>query len=213
MSEGENKSHYTVVGYLAREHGLQGLQWLLQSERYRVGCVFTHRRLPKSEDPQRLERPEFQRYKKLCQEHGVLLWPVDAASHIQQIGAALGEISVDLNASISWRLRIPTEHLAVAKMGGVNLHRGALPQYAGAEPVKRMLLDRVPAASISAHVLAAEIDAGEVLQEITHPIRYDNGLALDDHVEKIKRELTPYFGPLLLDALDKMVERYEQKRR
>ena len=81
----------------------------------------------------------------------------------------------------------------------------------GAEPVKRMLLDEVAEACISAHVLDEEIDAGEVLQEVSHPMPCDQDLPLIDQVEQVKRDLTPYFGPLLIEALDTLVERYEQQ--
>ena len=211
MTETINRAPYAVVGYLARDHGLNGLQALLHSERYTVVGLFTHRLFPKSEDPQRGERPEFSRYQQLCQQHDVPLWSIDSSKEVGQIGAALADLKIDLNASISWRFLIPAEHLRLASMGGVNLHRGRLPQYAGAEPVKRMLLDEVADACISAHVLDEEIDAGEVLQEVTHPLTCDQDLPLTDQVEQVKRDLTPYFGPLLIEALDTMVERYEQQ--
>lgn len=211
MTEMINRAPYAVVGYLARDHGLSGLQALLQSDRYTLVGLFTHRLLPKSEDPQRNERAEFSRYQQLCQQHDVPLWSIDSSKEVDKIGAALADLTIDLNASISWRFLIPSEHLALARMGGVNLHRGRLPQYAGAEPVKRMLLDEVTDACIAAHVLDEEIDAGEVLQEVTHPLTCDQDLPLTDQVEQVKRDLTPYFGPLLIEALDTMVERYEQQ--
>ena len=211
MTETINRAPYAVVGYLARDHGLSGLQALLQSDRYTVVGLFTHRLLPRSEDPQRGERPEFSQYQQLCQQHDVPLWSIDNREEVGQIGAALADLKIDLNVSISWRFLIPPEHLALASMGGVNLHRGRLPQYAGAEPVKRMLLDEVADACISAHVLDVEIDAGEVLQEVTHTLTCGQDLPIADQVEQVKRDLTPYFGPLLIDALGTMVERYEQQ--
>ncbi len=211
MTETTNKPPYTVAGYLARDHGLNGLQALLNSDRYSLVALFTHRLLPKSEDPQRGERPEFTSYQQLCQQHDVPLWSIDRSKEVDQVGTVLAGLEIDLNVSISWRFLIPKEHLSLATIGGVNLHRGRLPKYAGAEPVKRMLLDGVADACIAAHVLDEEIDAGEVLREVNHPMTCEQDLPLDDRVEQVKRELTPYFGPLLIESLDALVNRYEQQ--
>ena len=61
--------------------------------------------------------------------------------------------------------------------------------------------------TISAHVLAEEIDAGEVLCAVEHPISLSVRLSQSANIERIKRQLTPYFGPLLIQALDTAILR------
>lgn len=193
----------TVLAFLAREHGLSGLTALLESNRYEPVCVITHRLLPLSEEPQRLQRPDFGEYQRLTAKHGIPLYSVDSKDDQELVEEALSEIPFDLIASISWRRLIPMSLIRRAPFGGVNLHRGRLPDYPGAEPIKQALLRGDKTVTISGHVLAEEIDAGEVLCEAVHPVSLSERLSQATNIERIKRQITPYFGPLLIQALDR----------
>jgi methionyl-tRNA formyltransferase len=199
-----------VVGYFARAHGLAGLRALFDCERYRVAAIVTHRRFPKSEDPERSERPEFAEYSALAATHAVPLFAVDSTAAQAEAVAALDRLRFDLIAAISWRRLLAPRQLAQPRLGGVNLHRGALPRYAGAEPVLRALRDGAREIEICAHVLTSEIDAGEVLARVRHPTRAFPGESLEAQAERVKREITPLFGPLLVEALDILVSRHER---
>jgi methionyl-tRNA formyltransferase len=115
----------------------------------------------------------------------------------------------ELIAAISWRLLITPRELAAAPLGGVNLHRGRLPEYPGGSPLHRALENRDSSVGLTAHCLSPEIDAGEILEIVEHPVDYDGGLDIDDHVERLKQEISPLFGPLLIRALTACVERNE----
>jgi len=193
----------TVLAFLAREHGLNGLSALLESKRYEPVCVVTHRLLPLSEEPQRLQRPDFGEYQKLTAKYGIPLFSVDNKEEQELIEEALSEIPFDLIASISWRRLIPMSQIRRAAYGGVNLHRGRLPDYPGAEPIKQALLRGDKTITISAHLLAEETDAGEVLCEAVHAISLSEWLSQAANIERIKRQITPHFGPLLIQALDR----------
>lgn len=203
---------YNVVGWFARDHGLSGLQALLASARFRPVAVVTHRLLPRSQDPERNVRPSFAAYEALCAAHDIPLYTVDSKAEAQAFHAALESMKVDLFAVISWRRLIRAAQLAVPRLGGVNLHRGQLPEYAGGEPVVRALQDGRDEVHITAHLLAEEIDTGRTLSIYRHPVRYDESLALDAHVDQIKRELTPHFGPLMIEALEMLVDEHERAR-
>jgi len=198
---------FRVIGYLAREHGLAGLDALLGSGRYRPIAVFTHRRKAKFEDPERGERPDHARYVAVCAGAGVPLFEVDTAEQARQIPRVLAELECDFLASISWRRLITPEELACPRLGGVNLHRGSLPEYPGGLPLHQALKNGDERVAITAHVLSPEIDGGEVLDKAYHPVNYQTSVSIDENVERLKRELTPSFGPLLLRALDKLAQR------
>jgi methionyl-tRNA formyltransferase len=205
-----SRTPWRVVGYLARAHGLAGLEALVASPRYRPVLVLTHRRRPKAEDPERGEREDFARFVDIARRHGVPLLCVDGKREAEAARHVLESLGFDLIASISWRRTIPPEELCLPRIGGVNLHRGALPEYAGALPVHRALADGCREVAITAHVLTDEIDAGEVIDVVRHPVDPDPRLRLDEHVERVKQELTPLFGPLLLRALDRLVADHER---
>lgn len=191
-----------VVGFFARPHGLNGLQALLSSGEFQLVAIATHRKLPKSEDPERSQRPEYETFVQLAKSHAIPLFTVDSQEEQQALEKALLELSFDHIACISWRRLIPAHILAHALQGGVNLHRGKLPDYAGAEPIKQALQQGEHSIIISAHRLAPEIDAGEVLCECTFLIdQAIQQLTLDLQIAQIKQAITPLFGPLLLKAL------------
>ena len=196
----------TVIAFLAREHGLNGLQALLNSTRYRLLALATHRLLPKSEDIHRSERVEFAEYRALTERYEIPLFTIDYTSEQQKFEEYLKQISFDLIASISWRRLIPSTILCQAKLGGVNLHRGKLPHYPGAEPIKQALLNGDSSIYISAHVLTDIIDGGRVLYDYQHIVSEElKELSLDMKIARLKQELTPYFGPLLIQAMDELV--------
>ncbi len=203
---------YDVVCYMARRHGLAGLSALFESERYRVARTVTHRRLPRSEDPNRGERPDFAEYRELSERHDVPLSVVDGSRAQEELIRVLDGERFDLIASISWRRLLSTEQLAQPVIGGVNVHRGDLPRYAGVFPVRRSLEDGQDPIWVCAHVLVDEVDSGEILTRACHRAHVRESESLDEATERVKRELTPLFGPLLLNALDKLVARHEGNR-
>jgi methionyl-tRNA formyltransferase len=180
--------------YLARAHGLDALDALLAAPDYRVACVMTHRR----------GRPEHAAYAERAAVHGFPLTAVDSVHERDTLAGDLAPLDLDLLASVSWRYRITPAELALPRLGGVNLHRGRLPTFAGAEPVRRALEAGETEIVISAHVLTDVIDGGPVLATARRAIRRDPGEASAACVERLKREITPLFGPLLLDALARL---------
>lgn len=195
----------TVVAFLARDHGLNGLQALIASPECRLLALATHRRLPRSEDVSRSERVEFAEYRRIAEQYAIPLITVDSSAEQVQLEEYLSRISFDLIASISWRRMIPSPVLKQAAIGGINLHRGKLPNYPGAEPIKQALLNGDQSISISAHILTDQLDAGEVLGEYVHPVSHKlDGLPLSGRIDQLKRELTPHFGPLLMQAIERM---------
>lgn len=206
------KKDYKVVGFLAREHGLNGLASLIDSDVYNPICIFTHKLKPKSEDPNRFEREDFKKYESLCKTHNIPLYAIDSKKEAIKIEEILMELKkFDFIVSISWRRLIPANQLNMPKIGGINLHRGKLPEYPGAEPIKQALNNRDRFVYITSHVLAEEIDSGETIAVYKHPVNYNNNESLYENIERLKRELTPHFGPLLIKSLNLMVVKYENR--
>ncbi|MDP1835694.1 MAG: formyltransferase family protein [Chlamydiales bacterium] len=186
---------YRVVALLARTHGLNGLQALLNSTKYQVVAIATHRLLPKSESEERAERSDFAHYQTLATQHDIPLYTVDSKAEQQKLEETLLNMDYDFLASISWRRLIPLSLINHARFGGVNLHRGRLPDYPGAEPIKQALSKGDKTVVITAHILDEQIDHGRTLCVYEHPVTHQD-------IERIKDELTSHFGPLLLQALD-----------
>ena len=204
--------HYNIVGFLARKHGLNGLKALIDSNVYNVVCVFTHKLKPKSEDVNRLEREDFVDYVNICETNDIPIYAVDSKQDMNKINEVLQEIAdFDFIVSISWRKLIPENQLAMPKIAGINLHRGNLPDYAGAEPIKRALINKENEIYITSHILEKEIDSGKIISNYQHRVNYDNESSLNNNVERLKNEITPCFGPLLIESLNSLVNSYESR--
>lgn len=197
-----------TIALVARPAGLAALRdSLLTNPGIEVVAVMTHRLLPPSEDPARGERPEYAEFVELCERHGIPLLTADARSDARDLDALAQFEPFDLLCSVSWRYVLSPRALARPRVAALNLHRGALPQYAGAEPVRRMLEDGATQAVITAHLMVEEVDAGEVVARVEIPIERLPGETLEQRTDAVKRDLLEFYPRLLDDAIAVLAER------
>ena len=196
---------YRVICFVARHCGVELLNRLIQHPQIDVVCVFTHSKRPKSEDPARSERPEFASMRHMTSLRNIPLYVVDSPKdEIFENVESLGEF--DFLLSLSWRFLVPQQILSRARLASINLHRGLLPQYAGAEPVRRMLEDGLKQATITAHVMEEMIDSGEILFEAHLPMEILDRETLPQAVSRIKCELDPVYPAVALNAIQKVLK-------
>jgi methionyl-tRNA formyltransferase len=115
----------------------------------------------------------------------------------------------DFIIEVSWRYLIPKNILKNARIASFGIHRGKLPEYAGAEPIKQALQNNENEIILSAHNLNAEIDEGETFETISHPINYDDSISLFDMIQKIRDEITPKFSDLAFQTFSKFDKKIE----
>lgn len=182
----------TTIALLAREPGLLILKSLIKNPRINLLEVWTHGTLPKAEGGGK--RSEADVYRGLCDQAKIPLFQVtDGLAPCWEDG-----VFYDLMVSVSWRKILPKEFLQRHKHC-VNIHRGALPDYPGAEPVKQALEDGESAVAITAHRMVEQVDAGEELARVW----LDTKGSTD--VEAIKRRLYPLYAPLCDLAIEGVV--------
>ena len=199
VSDGQR---WRVVALLAREPGLAVLrEGLLADAGVELAALYTHRRRPRSEDPLRSERPEYQPYADLACAAGVPLHAVDTRAEALELEGLEAYRPFDVLLSLSWRYRVSPAVLSWPRIAAINLHRGRLPTYAGAEPVRRALEAGETSITLTAHRMIEEIDAGPVLVECVHPVSALRGPTLADDVERIKRELWPLYPLVAMEAM------------
>lgn len=111
-------------------------------------------------------RPVLARHAPACQT-----LPFSGAQDWPQILAQLDRLRPDLIVSAYFGARIPQAALALARLGGVNLHPARLPWYAGAAPLQTMLLDGAQDrfGGMTLHVVTREFDAGPIIGAATLP--------------------------------------------
>jgi predicted O-methyltransferase YrrM len=193
---------FRTIGLLARPAGLAVLQHsLLRNPDIDLVAVATHRFNPVSEDPLRGERPEYGAFHAICAAHGIPLISIDDVATGRDLDVLDGYTPFDLLCSVSWRFIVSPRALALARVAAINLHRGKLPEYPGAEPVRRMIEDGEREAVITAHVMVEEVDAGEILATAAAPIRALEGRSSHELAEVVKEELVALFPPLMNEAI------------
>ncbi len=181
----------TVVGFLSRPHGFNILTSLLNSDKYELLQVFTHKLNPKSQDHMRSQRDDFILFKEICDKNKIPLSTIDSKE--QQIETI---IECDFIVEVSWRYMIPESITKKAHIAAFGIHRGKLPEYAGAEPIKQALLKGEKEIILSSHYLDPVIDKGNTITTISHPVCYDPRFTLEENVQRLREEITPLFSRL-----------------
>lgn len=195
-------SPFNVVCLFARERGVEVLKGLLDDGRFSIIGLLVHSKLPKSEDPERAIRPEFSIFKEISHRYSIPFSTVDSRKEANEL-EFLGPInSFDILITVSWRFLVPKDIFSRARIAAVNVHRGKLPTYAGAEPIKRALENGEKNVVLTVHEMVEEIDAGTVLIEKIHPVNFDNLKTLEENVERIKKEMLPLYPIAVLEAID-----------
>jgi methionyl-tRNA formyltransferase len=189
---------YDVVGFLTRPHGLTVLRSILTSSNYNLLAVYTHKLNPKSQDSSRSVRSDYHLFEEICKSKNIPIISIDSKNFNFK-----NFPQCDIIVEVSWRYLIPNKITKKAKIISFGIHRGKLPEYAGAEPIKQALLKNEKEIILSAHNLNAEIDAGEVLATISHKVNYNSKLSLDNNIQKIRDEITPKFSELLFTTFSK----------
>jgi len=96
---------------------------------------------------------------------------------------------------------IPQTIAAKAKIVAFGIHRGKLPNYAGAEPIKQALSKGEKEIVLSAHYLSTEIDQGNTIATISHPVNYNPNTSLEENIQRLRDEIMPLFPILTFKTL------------
>ena len=188
----------TVIGFLSRPHGFNVLSALISSQDYAFLRVYTHKLNPKSQDPSRFERSDYQLFKKTCLEYNIPIYSIDSKET---------ELSnfpkCDYIVEVSWRYLLPEKITKMANIAAFGIHRGKLPAYAGPEPIKQALINNEKEIILSAHILGNQIDQGKIISTISHPVNYSLNSSLEDNIQRLREEITPLFSKLVFDVFNK----------
>jgi natural product biosynthesis luciferase-like monooxygenase protein len=91
----------------------------------------------------------------------------------EDYAAALSGRSFDYLFAITFLRIIPKPVLALPSRGAINFHDGPLPRYAGLNAPAWALIHRERDYGITWHLMTADIDAGDVLKQVTLQINAD----------------------------------------
>ena len=131
---------------------------------------------------------------EIARAHGIALLEVEdvngAACH-----AALRAARPDVILSLHFDQIFTLETLALAPLGGVNIHPSLLPRHRGPIPTFWALQDGPGAMGVSIHRIAGRIDAGEVLAQRAHTL--PSGVSASTAARLLHDAALPMIGDVL----------------
>lgn len=192
----EPHSPLRTVALLAREPGLLVLNdALLGNPLIHLIAVYTHAALPKREGEG--PRPELERYRDACGAAAVPLHILDMPE-ARRLERHLPTDTFDLLVVLSWRCILSRAVLDRPCIGALNMHRGALPKYKGAEPVRRAVEAGDTSVAITAHRMTEALDDGPVIATVQIDIApLSNRVSAQDYAEEVKVAMYSLYAPLL----------------
>jgi methionyl-tRNA formyltransferase len=122
---------------------------------------------------------------------------VIVSNHPERWAAMLAPLRPDLIISGGFPWRIPSEVIALPRLGAINMHPALLPRYRGPAAIEWAFRNGDAELGFSVHRLAPDFDTGPILAQTRIPIADDDDI----------NSLVAKFGPVLLGLLGQALER------
>lgn len=152
------------------------LEWLWESE-HDVAALVTRPTKPTKNKKTVLVNP----MREVAEAYGLpVMDPEDLNTSVAQ--AAVAEYAPDLLVVCDYGQILSSESLAVAPLGGINLHGSLLPRYRGAAPVNWAILNGDLETGVTVIHMTPRLDAGPCLSLVRTPLHED-----EDAVELERR--------------------------
>jgi methionyl-tRNA formyltransferase len=107
-------------------------------------------------------------------------------------------MNLDLGVVAAYGKILPDELLAVPRLGMINVHASLLPEYRGAAPVHRAVIDGRSETGITIMRVVRELDAGPMFARVTRAI------GPDETSVDVEHALARLGGDLLLEVVEQL---------
>jgi methionyl-tRNA formyltransferase len=112
-----------------------------------------------------------------------------------ELRARLKDVDPDVIVATNWRTWIPPEIFDLPRHGTLNVHDSLLPRYAGFSPLIWALINGERQVGVTAHLMTAEMDAGDILLQRAVDI------GERDTATDLFHKTLALFGPITVDGL------------
>jgi methionyl-tRNA formyltransferase len=110
----------------------------------------------------------------------------------------LAALAPDLLLVAAYGLILPQSVLDIPRLGAINVHASLLPEYRGAAPIHRAILDGRHVTGITIMQMEAGLDTGDIL------LQRSRAIGISDTAQSLHDELADMGGRLLVEALEKL---------
>ena len=107
-------------------------------------------------------------------------------------------MNLDLGVVAAYGKILPDDLLAIPRLGMINVHASLLPEYRGAAPVHRAVIDGRSETGITIMRVVRELDAGPMVARVTRPI------GPDETSVEVEHALAKMGGDLLLEVVEQL---------
>lgn len=114
--------------------------------------------------------------------------------------AQLAALAPDLLLVAAYGLILPQAVLDIPRLGAINVHASLLPEYRGAAPIQRAIMDGRHVTGITIMRMEAGLDTGDIL------LQRSLAIGIDDTAQSLHDDLADMGGRLLVAALEKMTQ-------
>lgn len=135
--------------------------------------------------------------KQLAEEHGRSVFQPPSLNSVD-VERRLREARADVLVVVAYGLLVPGSILALARLGGVNIHASLLPRWRGAAPIERALLAGDACTGISIMKMDEGLDTGPVYEQK----RLD--ILPGDDAGSLHDRLAALGGDALLEVLEQL---------
>ena len=111
---------------------------------------------------------------------------------------AVRAMSLDLGVVAAYGKILPDDLLAIPRLGMINVHASLLPEYRGAAPVHRAVIDGRTETGVTIMRVVRELDAGPMFARVTRPI------GPDETSLEVEQALAAIGGDLLIDVVEQV---------
>jgi len=123
----------------------------------------------------------------------------------------LYEAAPDLIVVASYGKILPKPLLDLPPLGCVNMHASLLPEYRGAAPVQRVILDGKEETGVTLIYLSEGLDNGDMITSVSVPVSDMNAGELTDVLSRVGAELLIDTLPMLMDGTAPRIPQDENK--
>jgi methionyl-tRNA formyltransferase len=116
----------------------------------------------------------------------------------EEFAAVLEELDPDMIVVVAFGKILPRNVLDYPKYGCVNVHGSLLPEYRGAAPMQRAIIDGKKVTGITTMLMAAGLDTGDML------LKAEVEIGENDNFEDIHDRLADVGSKLLMETVEKL---------
>ncbi len=190
-----------VVFWGTPDFAVESLKAILKSK-HQVIAVVTQPDKPKGRGKKFTPPP----VKVVAEEHGIPVLQPEKVKENKELYEDLKKLNPDIFVVVAYGKILPKEIIELPKYKTINVHASLLPEYRGAAPIQRAIMDGKEKTGVCIMEITERLDAGDIYKCVEIPI------SEEDDIISVHNKLAKAGADLLIKVLDQ-IEKGEIKKR